>query len=47
MTKLVKIFGLFLFAAALTLSMWTSRFTKLVSAQHANMAMPMPGQRRR
>src|SRR3984893_2474087 len=38
MTKLAKILSLFLCAAALTLPMWTSRFTKSVSAQHANMA---------
>jgi spore coat protein A len=38
MTKLVKILSLFLCAAALTLPMWTSRFAKSVSAQHANMA---------
>jgi len=39
MSKRVKIFALFLFAAALTLPMWTSRFAKNVSAQHPNMTM--------
>lgn len=37
MTRLVKILLLLLFAAALTLPMWTSRFAKKVSAQHAGM----------
>src|SRR6267142_4224770 len=39
MTKFAKIFILFMFAAALTLPMWISRFAKSVSAQHGNMAM--------
>lgn len=43
MTKLVKIFSLLLFAAALTFPMWMSRVAN-VSAQHANMAMATPGQ---
>ena len=38
MTKLVRVLSLFLLAAVLTLPMWTSRFAKNVSAQHANMA---------
>src|SRR5262245_12919507 len=33
MTKVVKIFGLLLFAAALTSPMWLSRSTKVISAQ--------------
>jgi hypothetical protein len=39
MSKRAKIFSLFLLAAALTFPIWTSRFAKRVSAQHAKMAM--------
>ncbi len=38
MTKLVRVLSLFLLAVVLTLPMWTSRFAKKASAQHANMA---------
>ena len=44
MTKRVKILSLLLFAAALTLPMWTSRFAKNVSAQHSNMPMATQSQ---
>jgi spore coat protein A, manganese oxidase len=44
MTKRVKILSLVFFAAALTLPMWISRFTKSVSAQQPTMTMPVPTQ---
>jgi spore coat protein A, manganese oxidase len=44
MTKLVRILSLFLLAAVLTLPMWSSRFTKSVSAQHAKMQMAAQSQ---